>query len=210
MATQSSLLAWRIPWTEEPGLQAVGPQRVRHDRATNTLSASTQGKASGPTFAQPYLHKTVTYHPRDSIWASLVSQTAKNLPAMWETRFDAWVRKIPWRRKCLPTPVFLPGESHGQKNLAGYSPWGHKELDTTEQLTLFLYRSLQSIEHCSLCYIQQVLTSHLFCIQQCVYVNPSLSIQPSLLLSPGNHKFAFYICDSVYFFFVNKFIFTHF
>ena len=46
--------------------------------------------------------------------------------------FDPWVRTIPWRRVCQPTPVFLHGESHGQKSLAGYSPWGHKELDTTE------------------------------------------------------------------------------
>ena len=43
-----------------------------------------------------------------------------------------WVRKIPWRRKWQPTSVFLPGESHGQRSLVGYSPWGHKELDTTE------------------------------------------------------------------------------
>ena len=41
-----------------------------------------------------------------------------------------------WRREWQPTPVFLPGEFHGQKSLAGYSPWGHKELDPTEQLTL--------------------------------------------------------------------------
>ena len=46
--------------------------------------------------------------------------------------FDPWVRKIPWRRKWQPTPVFLPGESHGQRSLPGYSPWGHKESDTTE------------------------------------------------------------------------------
>ena len=39
---------------------------------------------------------------------------------------------IPWRREWLPTPVFLPGESHEQRSLVGYSPWGHKELDTTE------------------------------------------------------------------------------
>ena len=38
--------------------------------------------------------------------------------------------------RTLATPVFLPGESHGQRSLAGYSPWGHKELDTTEQLEL--------------------------------------------------------------------------
>ena len=46
--------------------------------------------------------------------------------------------RFPWRRAWLPTPVFLPGESHGQRSLAGYSPWGHKELDMTERLTLSL------------------------------------------------------------------------
>ena len=40
--------------------------------------------------------------------------------------FKTWVRKIPWRRRWQPTPVFLPGKSHGQRNLSGYSPWGHK------------------------------------------------------------------------------------
>ena len=46
--------------------------------------------------------------------------------------FEPWVRKIPWRRAQQPTPVFLPGEPHGQRSLAGYSPRGHKELDTTD------------------------------------------------------------------------------
>ena len=48
--------------------------------------------------------------------------------------FDPWVGKIPWRRKWQPTPGFLPGESHGQRSLVGYSPQGHKESDTTERL----------------------------------------------------------------------------
>ena len=48
----------------------------------------------------------------------------------------SWVAKIPGRREWLPTPVFLPGEFHGQRSLAGYGPWGHKELGSTEQLTL--------------------------------------------------------------------------
>ena len=52
--------------------------------------------------------------------------------------FDPRVGKIPWRRKWQPTLVFLPGESHGQRNLVGYSPWTRKESDTTEQLTLSL------------------------------------------------------------------------
>ena len=50
-------------------------------------------------------------------------------------RFNPWVGRIPWRRKWQPTPVFLPGKSQGQRSLTGYSPWGHKELDTPEQLT---------------------------------------------------------------------------
>ena len=46
----------------------------------------------------------------------------------WKTRFDPWVRKIPWRRKWQPTPGFLPGESHGWRSLEGYSTWGRKRV----------------------------------------------------------------------------------
>ena len=49
------------------------------------------------------------------------------------SEFNPWVRKIPWRRTWQPTLVFLPGQSHGQRSLVGYSPWGHKESDTTER-----------------------------------------------------------------------------
>ena len=65
-----------------------------------------------------------------------MAQTVQNLPAKcWRPRFDLWVGKIPWRRAWQPTPVFLPGESHGQRSLAGYSPRGRKELDMTERLS---------------------------------------------------------------------------
>ena len=118
MATHSTILALRIPWTEMPsGLQSMGSQRVRHDWVINTYLL--------------YLLLCNEY-----VWrASLVVQMVKNLPAVQETQ----VRKIPWRREQLPTPVFLPGEFHGQKSLEGsYSPWGHKESDTTEQLTVYV------------------------------------------------------------------------
>ena len=52
--------------------------------------------------------------------------------------FDPWVRNMPWRRKWQLTPVFLPGKSHGQRSLAGCSPWGRKKSDTTERLTFSL------------------------------------------------------------------------
>ena len=67
--------------------------------------------------------------------ASLVAQTVRNPPAMQET----WVGKIPWRREQIPTPVFWPEEFHGQRSLAGYSPRGHKESDTTERLFTLLH-----------------------------------------------------------------------
>ena len=95
--THSSILAWKIPWTEEPGrLQSMGLQRVGHD------------------------------------WSDLAAAAA----TMWETRVLSLGGKIPWRRKWQPTPVFLPGKFHGWKSLVGYSPWGCKESDTTEQLHL--------------------------------------------------------------------------
>ena len=49
--------------------------------------------------------------------------------------FDPWIGKIPQRREWLPTPLFLPGEFHGQRNLVGFSPQDHKEADTSEWLT---------------------------------------------------------------------------
>ena len=52
--------------------------------------------------------------------------------------FDPRVRKIPWKGASQPTQVFLPGKFHGQSSLVGYRPWGPKEADTTEQLTLSL------------------------------------------------------------------------
>ena len=106
MATHSSILAWRIPWTEEPGgLQSTGLQRVGHDRATSL-----------------------------SFFHFLGLSTLQGLPWCLSAKestcqcrrhsFDPWVGKIPWRRKWQPPPVFLPGESHGWSSLVGYSPQG--------------------------------------------------------------------------------------
>ena len=69
----------------------------------------------------------------------LVGASGKEPACKWRRHkrhgFNPWVRKIPWRRAWQPTPVFLPGESHGQRSLVGYSPRGHKGLDTTEAAT---------------------------------------------------------------------------
>ena len=59
-------------------------------------------------------------------------QMVQNLPAMQEIRVLSLDWEDLWKREWQATPVCLPGESHGQRNLLGYSPWGHKELDTVE------------------------------------------------------------------------------
>ena len=67
-----------------------------------------------------------------------MAQTVKNLSAMQET----WVRSMGWEdpleKGTATIPVFWPGEFHGQRSLVGYNPWGHKESDMTEQLSLSL------------------------------------------------------------------------
>ena len=77
-----------------------------------------------------FIHLLIVY------WASQVVLVVKNPLANAgdaERRgFDPWVGKTPWKRAWQTTPVLLPGESHGQRSLVGYSPWGWKESDTTE------------------------------------------------------------------------------
>ena len=63
---------------------------------------------------------------------SIVAQQSRICMQLRRPGFDPWVRKIPWRRAWQPTPVFLPGESHGQRGLVGCRPWGRTESDTTE------------------------------------------------------------------------------
>ena len=111
MAPHSSTFAWWISGTGEPaGLLSMGSHRVGHDWSDLAVAIL--------------------------LGASLVVQMVKYLPTIQET----WVRCLGWenprRREWQPTPVFLPGEFHGQRNLAGYSSHGHKELDTTKWLTL--------------------------------------------------------------------------
>ena len=63
--------------------------------------------------------------------ASLIAQSVNSLPEMQETRVQFLGQEDLLERKWQPTPVFLPGEPHGQRNVAGYSTWGRKESDTT-------------------------------------------------------------------------------
>ena len=71
--------------------------------------------------------------------APLVAQKVKNLPTMPETLVLCLGSENPLEKEVATTPVFLPGKSHGHRSLEGYSPWGRKELDMVEQLTLSLF-----------------------------------------------------------------------
>ena len=72
----------------------------------------------------------MTFVDYENMWASLIAQLVKNLPAMQETLVRFPGREDPWSRERLPTAVFQPGEFHGL-----YSPWGHKENRENEILT---------------------------------------------------------------------------
>ena len=144
MATDSSILAWKIPWTEEPGgLKSIGSHRIRHDwsdlahtyhlcyvsvRPWVSYSNAELISMSDQIWRPPLEKKTVNgdgqrfrniYGLKEGLlwWLSGKEATCQ----CKRCRFDLWVRKIPWRRKWQPIPVFLPGESHGQRRLVDYS-----------------------------------------------------------------------------------------
>ena len=113
------------------------------------------------------------------IWASLVAQRVKNLPAMWETWLQSLDQEDPLERKWQPTPVFLFGEFHGQRSLVGYSPWCRRESDTSERLSShILYIAVDGV------------TKHAHCIYNSMCMCQS---QSSTLLLPcsspqGDHS----------------------
>ena len=123
-ATHSSILAWRIPW--QRSLAGFSPWSYKDSNTTEQLT-----------------HFTVNSHPVytvNSIWHMLWCFPGGGKEHAYQCRrhrkngFSPWVGKILWRRKWQPTPVLLPRKFHGWRSLVGYSPWGHKESDTTERL----------------------------------------------------------------------------
>ena len=71
-----------------------------------------------------------------------MAQTVNNLPAMEKTRVQSLGLEDPLEKEMQPTPVLLPGKSHGWRRLVGYGPWGGKESDMTEKLTISLFFTL--------------------------------------------------------------------
>ena len=96
MAPHSRTLAWKIPWTEEPGrLQSMRSLRVGHDCSDLAAAAFLNIFPGGASGKEP----TCQCRRPKKFW------------------FDSWVGNIPWKRAQQPTPVFMPGESHGQRSL---------------------------------------------------------------------------------------------
>ena len=110
-------------------------------------------------------------------------------------RFDLWIGKIPWKKKWQPIAVFLPGKPHGQRSLVGYSPWGCKELDTTESVHpctrhthTHTHGLLQDIEYSS--YPRTWFIHSLS-------AGPQFPIRPFLLPHLGKYKSILYVCEFV-------------
>ena len=115
MATHSSILAWRIPWTEEPGgLQSMESRGVEQDWAMATHSSTLAWRI--PWMEEP---------------GRLQSMGSQRVGHNWATSLSRFTF-MHWRRKWQPTPVFLPGESQGWGSLVGRHLWGRTELDMTE------------------------------------------------------------------------------
>ena len=100
--------------------------------------------------------------------------------------FNPWVGKIPWGRKRQPTPVFLPGEFYGQRNLVGYSPGGRKELDSTEWLSLSLFTSLSQQDHRNVASFSYFHAAGLSQEREFDWFRPSSSFPLSTGLVPGH------------------------
>ena len=101
-------------FVRELGLAELGPNRGMGDRCPTRLQ-----NCHGPVAAIGFL-----WWLR---WQSICLQRGR-------PGFNPWIGKISWRRKWQPTQVVLPGKFHGWRSLVGYSPWGHRESDTTEGL----------------------------------------------------------------------------
>ena len=113
-------------WRGKPGvLQSMGSQRVGHDWAIELnwqVSSIQDERESFECGLTQYYRKYIGGggSPRWLSGKESASQCRRH-------RFHPWFRKIPWRRKWQCTPVFLPGKSHEQRSLVGYSPWGLRE-----------------------------------------------------------------------------------
>ena len=150
MATDSSVLAWKIPWTEEPGrLQSMGSRRVRHDWTSLSLFFSCTGEGNGNPLQYSRLENPMD---GEAWWAAVYGVARTRLKRLSSSGSRPWVEEpgrlqsmgsqrvghdwatslslytfMHWRGKWQPTPVLLPGESQEQGSLVGCRLWGRTE-----------------------------------------------------------------------------------
>ena len=140
-----------------PSWGPVLPLRSSLGPSLGTQAPESDNTSCEPVGRPPLLSGLPFPHPQDApnplerfgegyalLQASLVAQTVKNPPATQETQVCPLGQEDPWRREWQPTLVFLPGESHRQRSLAGYSPRSRRELDTREPLIPSLSTLLSS------------------------------------------------------------------
>ena len=144
MATHSSILAWRIRGMREPdelpsmGLQSqTGPKRLSSSSSSSSsINLISLGWHYSYSFS-PFAIFSFKFISHSAFLGLTGSASGKELACQCRRHkrhvFKPCIRKIPWRRTWQPTPLFLPGEFHGQRSLVGYSPWHRKESDTTEK-----------------------------------------------------------------------------
>ena len=127
MEAHSSILAWKIPWTEE--CSGYSPWGHKESDTTEHTHMERDTVSSIHFSFRLGGHNSVYIKWEQRGFPGSTSGKEPTCPCRRCKRhgFDPLVGKIPWRRAWQPTPVFLPGESHGQRSLVGYSPQGHKE-----------------------------------------------------------------------------------
>ena len=151
MATHSSVLAWRISRTEEPGgLPSLGSQRVGHD--WSDLAAAVAATLHSPELFTKFFKNwsaslstlltiRLYYFCYFRYKRFCICITVSKVNHLFTCIFPfciiiLWLHckyhHTKWRRKWQPTPVLSPGESHGQRSLAGYGPWSRRESGMTE------------------------------------------------------------------------------
>ena len=141
----------------------MGPPPSQSERAERNQGIDPIPYIHRPTLIPRFIY--ILYIIYTHTQSFLVAQMVKNLPPVQETR-KPWVRKIPWRRTWQSTPVFLPGELHGQRSLVGYSPWGPKESDMTELTHTHIYMCVCVCIYICVCVCIYICV----CVYVCVYI----------------------------------------
>ena len=137
-------------WTGRPGvLQSMGSQSwTRLSNWTELKALKIMVSQELPTDSGEDICWDLGTGVKQDLWSKASSfpemnYKNSNYSVLWIITYNLWMR---WRRKSQPTPVFLPGKSHGRRSLVGYSLWGRKELDTTEWVTICIVNFMRQLD----------------------------------------------------------------